>query len=136
MKDQVAIDCAIQLQLAVLLLPLLIVQMAALALGCGIIVSSLTTKYRDLTQLVGFGVQLWMYATPVVYPSSIIPEQYQWLMALNPMASIIETFRYIFLGVGTVNLGNTMMSIVTTLSILVVGVVLFSRVEKSFMDTV
>jgi lipopolysaccharide transport system permease protein len=127
---------AIQLQFAALLLPLLILQMATLGLGCGIIISSLTTKYRDLTQLVGFGVQLWMYATPVVYPSSIIPEKYQWLMALNPMAPIIEAFRYAFLGVGTVNIGNIVTSVMTTLVLLCVGVVLFSRIEKSFMDTV
>ena len=127
---------AIQLQFAVLFLPLLILQMAFLGLGCGIIISSLTTKYRDLTYLVGFGVQLWMYATPVVYPSSIIPEKYQWLMALNPMASIIEIFRYAFLGTGTVNVSNIVTSVVMTLVILFVGVVLFSRIEKSFMDTV
>lgn len=127
---------AIQLQFAALLLPLLILQMAALGLGCGILVSSLTTKYRDLTQLVGFGVQLWMYATPVVYPSSIVPEKYQWLMALNPMAPIIESFRYAYLGVGTVDIGSIVTSGVMTLVLLFVGVVLFSRIEKSFMDTV
>jgi len=127
---------AIELQLAVVLLPLLVIQMAALGLGCGIVVSSLTTKYRDLTQLVGFGVQLWMYATPVVYPSSIIPEKYQWLMAINPMAPIVEMFRYSFLGVGTVSFGSVATSVVMTLVILFVGVVLFSRIEKSFMDTV
>ena len=127
---------SIKVQAAALLLPLMILQMAALGLGCGIIVSSLTTKYRDLTQLVGFGVQLWMYATPVVYPSSIIAERYQWLMALNPMASVVETFRYAFLGVGTVSLGRMVVSTVMTLVLLLVGIVLFSRVEKSFMDTV
>ena len=127
---------AIQLHLAGMLLPLLIIQMAALGLGCGIIVSSLTTKYRDLTHLVGFGVQLWMYATPVVYPSSIVPERYQWLMALNPMASIVEVFRYAFLGVGVVSVTNIMISSSMTLMILFVGIILFSRVEKNFMDTV
>ncbi len=126
----------IQLQPAAWLLPLLILQMAALGLGCGIIVSSLTTKYRDLTQLVGFGVQLWMYATPVVYPMSIVPEKYQWLMALNPMAPIIEAFRYTFLGVGTVDIGAIMTSAVMTGVLLFAGIVLFSRIEKSFMDTV
>jgi lipopolysaccharide transport system permease protein len=127
---------AIHLQLAGLLLPILILQMAALGLGCGIIVSSLTTKYRDLTHLVGFGVQLWMYATPVVYPLSIIPEKYQWLMALNPMTPIIEAFRYAFLGVGTVDVCSIATSAAMTLVLLFVGVVLFSRIEKSFMDTV
>ena len=86
----------------IVLFPLLLLQMAALGLGFGIIVSSLTTKYRDLAQLVGFGVQLWMYATPIVYPASQIPAKYQWIIALNPMAPVIEAFRYAFLGVGTV----------------------------------
>ena len=122
--------------LYLLLFPLLIIQIAALGLGCGIIVSSLTTKYRDLTQLVSFGVQLWMYATPIVYPMSQIPEKWQWLYALNPMASIIETFRYAFLGSGTVNLQHLAISAGMTLLIFFVGIVLFSRIEKSFMDTV
>ena len=120
----------------IVLFPLLILQMAALGLGFGIIVSSLTTKYRDLAQLVGFGVQLWMYATPIVYPVSQVPAKYQWLVALNPMAPVIEAFRRAFLGVGTVNALQTGMSIVTTLLVLFAGIVLFSRIEKSFMDTV
>jgi lipopolysaccharide transport system permease protein len=120
----------------VLLAPLLILQMAALGLGFGIIVSSLTTKYRDLTHLVGFGVQLWMYATPVVYPISQIPPKWQWVIALNPMSPVIEVFRYIFLGAGTVNGFQIGMSILTTFLVLFIGIVLFSRIEKSFMDTV
>jgi len=118
------------------LLPLLIVQMAALGLGFGIIVSSLTTKYRDLTQLVGFGVQLWMYATPIVYPMSIIPEQWRWLVALNPMSPVIEIFKYTFLGQGVVEFQYWLISIIVTLVVLLVGIVLFNRIEKSFMDTV
>ena len=110
--------------------------MAILGLGFGIIVSSLTTKYRDLTQLVGFGVQLWMYATPVVYPVSRIPEKWQWIVSLNPIAPVIEAFRYIFLGAGTVNALQMGMSVGITLLVLFVGIVLFSRIEKSFMDTV
>jgi lipopolysaccharide transport system permease protein len=110
--------------------------MAALGLGCGIIISSLTTKYRDLAQLVGFGAQLWMYATPVVYPMSILPEDWHWLMALNPMAPLIELFRYSFLGVGTVNVLSLSTSFFITIIILAVGIVLFSRIEKNFMDTV
>ena len=127
---------AIAPKLLLLFLPLLIIQMAALGLGFGIIVSSLTTKYRDLTNLVGFGVQLWMYATPVVYPTSQIPEKYHWLIALNPMAPIIEAFRYSFLGAGTVHTWQLALSGATTMLILFVGIVLFSRIEKSFMDTV
>jgi lipopolysaccharide transport system permease protein len=126
----------ISLRPLVLITPLLIVQMAALGLGFGIIVSSMTTKYRDLRYLVGFAVQLWMYATPIVYPTSQIPEKYRWVMALNPMAPIIEAFRYAFLGAGTVHPWQMGLSIGTTLLILTTGVILFSRIEKSFMDTV
>jgi lipopolysaccharide transport system permease protein len=120
----------------IILLPFLILQMAALGLGCGIIISSLTTKYRDLTHLVGFGVQLWMFATPIVYPTSRIPERFQWIIALNPMSPIIEVFRYSFLGAGTINPSHIALSVLTTMVILFIGIILFSRVEKSFMDTV
>jgi lipopolysaccharide transport system permease protein len=122
--------------LILLILPLLSFQVAALGLGFGIIVSSLTTKYRDLTFLVTFGVQLWMYATPVVYPASRIPEKWLWLISLNPMTSVVELFRYSFLGSGTIHLWQVALSLATTLLVLFVGIILFSRVEKSFMDTV
>ena len=118
------------------LLPLLVIQMAALGLGFGIIVSSLTTKYRDLTHLVGFGVQLWMYATPIVYPMSMIPEQWRWLVALNPMSPVIEIFKYTFLGQGVVEFEYWLISIAVTIVVLLAGIVLFNRIEKSFMDTV
>ncbi len=118
------------------LLPLLVLQMAALGLGFGIIVSSLTTKYRDLTQLVSFGVQLWMYATPIVYPMSLISEQWRWLVALNPMSPIIEIFKYTFLGSGVVDVQYWLISIAVTTTVLLFGIVLFNRIEKSFMDTV
>lgn len=116
--------------------PFLIVHMAALGLGVGIIVSSLTTKYRDLRFLTAFGVQLWMYATPVVYPLSVVPQRWRWLVALNPMAPIVETFRHAFLGAGRVDIFQLGSSIGMTLIILGAGIVLFSRIEKSFMDTV
>jgi len=119
-----------------MIVPFLMIQMAALGLGTGILVSSLTTKYRDLTFLVGFGVQLWMYATPIVYPMSQIPEKWQWIFALNPMAVIIETFRYAFLGAGTVRLLHLGISLGMTMLILFTGIILFSRIEKTFMDTV
>lgn len=122
--------------LYLLVLPLLIIQIAALGLGFGIIVSSLTTKYRDLAQLVGFGVQLWMYATPVAYPSSQVPARFQWVISLNPMTPVVEMFRIAFLGVGTINPWQITQSVITTVVILFIGIVLFSRVEKSFMDTV
>jgi len=119
-----------------LLIPLLLLQMAALGLGLGILVSSLTTKYRDLKFVVGFGVQLWMYATPIVYPMSQIPERWQWLYALNPMAAIVETARFAFLGAGSIQPWNLGISFAMTVLILLAGVVLFSRIEKNFMDTV
>ncbi len=125
----------IALRPSILLLPLLVLEMAALGLGCGIIVSSLTTKYRDLAQLVSFGVQLWMYATPIVYPASII-KRWQHLLFLNPMAPVVESFRLAFFGVGSVNRATILGGWAVTLAILVIGIILFSRVEKSFMDTV
>jgi lipopolysaccharide transport system permease protein len=122
--------------LLIMILPFLIIQMAALGLGFGIIVSSLTTKYRDLTQLVGFGVQLWMFATPIVYPTSRIPAKWQWIIALNPMAPVVEIFRYAFLGAGTVHTWQVALSISVTMLVLFIGILIFSRIEKSFMDTV
>lgn len=119
-----------------LMLPILVVHMAMLSLGTGIIISALTTKYRDLKMLVGFGVQLWMYATPVAYSIGIIPDKYMSLYLLNPMTPIINTFRYAFLGLGTFDAGYYMISWAVTLLILFVGIVLFSHVEKTFMDTV
>jgi lipopolysaccharide transport system permease protein len=121
---------------ALLLLPLLVMQMAALGLGCGIIVSSLTTRFRDLGLLVGFGVQLWMFVTPVVYPASLVPERWQWMVFCNPMAGIIEAFRYSFHGVGMLNGKQLLAGSGLTLLILLGGIVLFSRVERNFMDTV
>ena len=120
----------------ILIMPLLLLQLAALALGFGIIISSLTTKYRDLAVLVTFGVQLWMYATPVVYPASQIGGKLKTLMMLNPVSPIVETFRYAFLGSGSIPWNYLGISVITTLVVLFVGVVLFSRVEKTFMDTV
>lgn len=120
----------------VLYTPVLVLQMALLGLGFGIIVSSLTTKYRDLTILVSFGVQLWMYATPIVYPVSQVPEKWRGLYLLNPMASVVETFRYAYLGSGNIRVFNIILSLAVTVIVLVIGVILFSRVEKNFMDTV
>ena len=120
----------------ILITPLLLVQLAAIALGFGIIISSMTTKYRDLAVLVTFGVQLWMYATPVVYPASQIGGKLKTLMMLNPVSPIVESFRYAFLGSGSIPWNYLGISVVTTLVVLFAGVVLFSRVEKTFMDTV
>lgn len=123
--------------LAILALPLVLLQVGALALGCGIIISSLTTKYRDLAILVTFGVQLWMYITPVVYPISTLGEGWmRTILLLNPVTCGVEAFRYMFLGQGLVEPGWWLWSICVTVVVLLVGVVLFSRVEKTFMDTV
>lgn len=120
----------------ILITPLLLLQLACLSLGFGVIISSLTTKYRDLAVLVTFGVQLWMYATPVVYPASQIGGKLKTLMMLNPVSPIVESFRYAFLGSGSIPWNFLGISVVTTLVVLFIGVVLFSRVEKTFMDTV
>lgn len=120
----------------VLLLPMLVLQMAMLSLGSGIIISALTTKYRDLQMLVSFGVQLWMYGTPVAYDIRIIPQKYLGLYMLNPMTPIINTFRTALLGVGGVQPGYYLCGWVVTVIILFTGIVLFNRVEKTFMDTV
>lgn len=123
-------------QPAIMLLPILIIQMAALGLGFGIIVSSMTTRYRDLNHLVGFGVQLWMFATPVVYPASSLPENWRFVLSLNPMAPVIEAFRFAFLGTGSINMRSWLISLAITACILFAGIIMFSRVEKSFVDTV
>lgn len=120
----------------VLFIPLLLVQMATLGLGMGILISSMTTKYRDLAMALGFGAQLWMYATPVVYPISQIPVKWQWLFAFNPMTAIVETFRYAFLGSGAIQPWMVVMSAGVTLLILIIGIMFFCRIEKTFMDTV
>jgi len=127
---------AIHATQALWLLPLLILLMAALGLGAGIIVSSMTTRYRDLRFLVQFGVQLLMYSTPVIYPLSKIPDHYRWIMLANPMTSIIETFRYAFLGTGIFSWLNLGYTAVAATILLAAGVLLFNHVEKTFMDTV
>jgi lipopolysaccharide transport system permease protein len=116
--------------------PVLLLIMAGLGLGFGILISSLTTKYRDLRFLVQFGITLLMYATPVIYPVSSIPARYQALIWLNPMTSIIETFRFAFLGAGTANWLQLAYSFVFMLVVVAVGAIVFNRVEATFMDTV
>ena len=120
----------------ILLTPVLLIMMAGLSLGFGIIISSLTTRYRDLQYLVTFGTQLLMYATPVIYPLSAIPDKYRWLILVNPMTPIVETFRFAFLGAGTVNITHLVYSFGFMLGILAIGILIFTRVERTFMDTV
>lgn len=117
-------------------LPILIILLAGLGLGFGVFISSLTTKYRDFTFLVSFGVQLMMYATPVVYPLSIVPDKYKSLILLNPVSSIIETFKFIFLGHGYFNWLSLAYSTLFMLILLAISIITFNKVEKTFMDTV
>lgn len=102
----------------------------------GLIISALTTKYRDLTQLVTFGLQLFMYATPVIYPLNAAPEKYRDIIALNPLTPIFETFKYSCMGCGSLDWGGLAYSTLFMLSTLFCAVVIFSRVERNFMDTV
>lgn len=125
----------------ILMTPLIILQLAMLSLGCGIIISALTTKYRDLAMLVGFGTQLWMYASPIAYDMFIFDAfapggKLHALYMCNPIAPIINLFRYAYLGTGSVEWIFYFISWGTTLLFLFIGVILFSRVEKTFMDTV
>jgi lipopolysaccharide transport system permease protein len=129
-------DAAVHPNWAVLLTPVLLLLMAALGLGVGIIVSALTTKYRDLQVLVTFGVQLAMYATPVIYPLSMFPNAFRWMIIVNPVAPIIEAFRYGFLGEGLFSWSYLGISAGIIGAILFLGILLFNHVERTFMDTV
>jgi len=120
----------------ILLLPILILMMAGFALGFGMIVSSMTTKYRDLTMLITFGVTLLMYATPIIYPISSIPDRYKSIVMANPLAPIVETFRYAFLGSGQLDWNTLGYSFIVMSCLLTVGVIVFNKVEQTFMDTV
>ncbi|MFN4284034.1 MAG: ABC transporter permease [Alphaproteobacteria bacterium] len=126
----------VQPQWALLLAPVLIVITGTLGLGVGIVASALTTRYRDLSFLITFGINLWMYATPVIYPLSSIPQQHQWIMLLNPMASIITTFRYAVLGSGSIPYWGLAYSAAVAVVILMFAALLFNRIEKYAMDTV
>jgi lipopolysaccharide transport system permease protein len=120
----------------VLATPYLILLMAAFALGLGMIFSSLTTKYKDLTFLLSFGIQLAMYATPVVYPISALPLNYRWMVEMNPLTGIFECFRYGYLGSGHFDPMSLVYSTICIFILFLIGVLIFNKVEKSFMDTV
>ena len=120
----------------ILLFPVLVILMAMLGLGLGLIITALTTKYRDLAFLVQFGVQLLMYATTVAYPLTAAPEKYRYLIELNPMTGIIEFFRFSLLGDGSVSAQQFLYSSVSTLILFFLGVIIFNRTEKSFVDTI
>ncbi len=120
----------------ILLLPVLIFILAGLALGFGIIISSMTTKYKDLSILFTFVVQLWMYATPIIYPLSMMSPKKQWIAALNPVTSIVETFKYATLGKGVFSWAQLGYSFAFMCVVLGIGIVVFNKVQRSFMDTV
>ena len=120
----------------ILLTPVLILQLALMGLGFGVIISALTTKYRDLAMVVGFGTQIWMYLTPVAYDIGIIPERLMNIYMLNPVTSVICMLRYAFLGIGELQLKYYMISWGITIFVVFVGIIMFNRVEKTFMDTV
>lgn len=119
-----------------LLIPAIIIVLAFMALGFGIIISSATTKYRDLTNFMSFGVQLWMYATPIIYPVSTVPDQFQFIVKYNPVAPLIEAFKYGLIGAGQVDWGGLLYSLIFTIVVVVLGILIFNKVEQSFMDTV
>ena len=127
------------LNATLLLVPLLIAILGCLGLGFGMIISSMTTKYRDLRFLITFGVQLWMYATPVIYPLSVMKNTYPkyiWVLVVNPLTAILETFKYAFTGVGEFNWLYLSYSIVFTILILLFGIIIFNRVQRNFMDVI
>ena len=126
----------VQPNIYVFTLPLIVLHMAVLSVGLGLIISAVTAKYRDLTYAMGFLVQLWMYLTPVVYPLSAIPEKFKIFILINPMTAVVESFRGVFLGVSALTLSDLILSISITVVVFALGIIIFSRVEKTFMDTV
>lgn len=126
----------ISVNIYLLLIPVLIIQMIMLSTGVGIIISSLTTKYRDLTMLVGFGLQLWQYISPIPYGLALIPEKYLWIYMLNPVTPIVTTMRYAFFGTGYFDIISYSISLVTTVVLFLVGMIMFNKIEKTFADTV
>jgi lipopolysaccharide transport system permease protein len=122
--------------LGIISFPLLLILMALLGLGLGLIITAMTTKYRDLTFLVTFGVQLLMYGTPVIYPLSAAPDDYRYLIEINPMTFIIEAFRYGFLGTGDFSAGGLLYSTIVSIFIFILGVITFNKTERNFIDTI
>ena len=118
------------------LFPLVLMQAGLFALGVGLWFTSLTAKYRDLMHILQFLTQIWLYATPVIYPISKVPIDWRWLFALNPMASVVESFRLIFLGAGNLTSEMLMTSLIVTLVALISGILIFNRVQRTFIDTV
>ncbi|MNQ72294.1 Polysialic acid transport protein KpsM [compost metagenome] len=120
----------------ILLTPYIIVLMALIAMGIGLILSAMTTKYKDLNQLISFGIQLFMYATPVIYPSSSVPEDYAWIVNFNPLVGLFDYMRYAYLGIGQFSMASLLYPTGFSVCILAIGVVIFNKTQKTFMDTV
>ena len=116
--------------------PIVIILMALISMGIGLILSSMTTKYKDLNQLITFGVQLFMYATPVIYPSSTVPLDYQWVVELNPLVGLFDYMRFAYLGVGEFTILDLVYPSIFSIVILAIGVLVFNKTQKTFMDTV
>jgi lipopolysaccharide transport system permease protein len=129
-------EVSFNFSVTILLLPILVFLMAGFSLGLGMIITSLTTKYRDLSMFIGFGIGLLMYATPVIYPINSVPEKYLFLVKSNPISPIVETFRYAFLGSGIFSIEDLLYSVICIVITLFIGVITFSKVEQNFMDTV
>ena len=119
-----------------LMIPLVILQMIVLSVGCGIIISSVTTKYRDLAMLVGFGLSLWQYGTPIAYGLQLVPKGYLSFYLINPVTSIITTFRYAVFGFGYFNIKYYALSWVLSIIVFIIGLIKFSKIERTFMDTI
>lgn len=119
-----------------LIIPVLVIQMMVLSVGFGIIISAVTTKYRDLVMLVAFGLQLWQYGSPIAYGLQLVPSRYMALYMLNPVTPIITTFRYAVFGFGYFNITYYIISWVISLIIFFIGLIMFSRIERTFMDTI
>lgn len=122
--------------LYILLTPIIILLMAVIAMGIGLILSSMTTKYKDLSQLITFGVSLLMYATPVIYPSSSVPENYAWVVNLNPLVALFDYMRYAYLGIGSFSVSSLLYPSIFAVVILALGVLVFNKTQKTFMDTI
>jgi len=129
-------DYSFKLTINILYLPLLLIQMAILGQGLGMIIASITTKYRDLSFLVSFGTQLLMYATPIIYPLSSVPNEYKNIIILNPMTSIIEGFRFSFFNQNELNFSLISFSVLFTIFIFIIGLLFFNKIEKTFIDTI
>ncbi|HLP53144.1 MAG TPA: ABC transporter permease [Chitinophagales bacterium] len=129
-------DFEVHVSIYILLFPVLVLLMAGISFGVGVITSALTTKYRDLQLFINYGVAMLMYATPVIYPISQVPERFKPYLMLNPLSPIIETFRYSVFGVGVFSWGGLGYSAVFMTVVVFIGIVIFNQVEKTFMDTV